>query len=41
VTGESSKKIYKQASVKDMRQNYARLYMLIPEKVIKILKGNN
>ena len=41
VTGESSKDIYKQAPVKAMRQNYARLYMMTPEEVIEVLKGNN
>ena len=40
-TGESSKEIYKQASVKVMKQNYARLYMMTPEEVIGILKENN
>ena len=39
VTGESSKEIYKQASVKVMKQNYERLYMMTPEEVIEILKG--
>ena len=38
---ESSKEIYKQASVKVMKQNYARLYMMTPEEVIGILKENN
>ena len=41
VTGESSKEIYKQAPVKVMKQNYARLYMMTPEEVIDILKENN
>ena len=41
VTGEPSKEIYKQAPVKVMKQNYARLYMMTPEEVIEILKGNN
>ena len=41
VTGESSKEIYKQAPVKVMKQNYARLYMMTPEKVIEVLKENN
>ena len=40
-TGESSKEIYKQAPVKVMKQNYARLYMMKPEEVIGILKENN
>ena len=40
-TGESSKEIYKQAPVKVMKQNYARLYMMTPEEVIRILKENN
>ena len=40
-TGESSKEIYKQAPVKVMKQNYARLYMMTPEEVIGILKENN
>ena len=39
VTGESSKEIYKQTSVKVMKQNYERLYMMTPEEVIEILKG--
>ena len=38
VTGESSKEIIKLASVKVMRQNYERLYMMTPEEVIKKLK---
>ena len=38
VTGESSKEIYKQAPIKVMKQNYARLYMRTPEEVIEILK---
>ena len=38
VTGESSKEIIKLAPVKVMRQNYARLYMMIPEMVIERLK---
>ena len=38
VTGKSSKEIYKQAPVKVMRQNYARLYMMTPEEVIELLK---
>ena len=38
VTGKSSKEIYKQAPVKVMRQNYARLYMMTPEEVIEVLK---
>ena len=41
VTGESSKEIYKQASVKVMKQNYARLYMMTPEEVVEVLKENN
>lgn len=41
VTAESSKEVYKQAPVKVMKQNYARLYMMTPEEVIGILKGNN
>lgn len=41
VTGESSKEIYKQASVKVMMQNYTKLYMMTPEEVMEILKGNN
>ncbi|MBQ8325561.1 MAG: hypothetical protein IJX86_00700 [Lachnospiraceae bacterium] len=41
MTDESSKEIYKQASVKVMKQNYARLYMMTPEEVIEILKENN
>ena len=38
MTGESSKVIYKQAPVKVMKQNYARLYMMTPKGVIEILK---
>ena len=38
VTGESGKEIYKQASVKVIKQNYERLYMMTPEEVIEILK---
>ena len=38
VMGESSKEIIKLASVKVMRQNYERLYMMTPEEVIKKLK---
>ena len=41
VTGESSKEIYKQASERGMKQNYARLYMMTPEKVIDLLKESN
>ena len=41
VTGESSKEIYKQAPVKVMKQNYARLYMMTPEDVIELLKETN
>lgn len=41
VTGESSKEIYKQASVEVMKQNYERLYMMIPEEVKEKLKENN
>ena len=41
VTGESSKEIIKLASVKVMRQNYERLYMITSEEVIDVLKGNN
>lgn len=41
MTGESSKEIYKQVSVKVMRQNYARLYMMLPEEVIEKLKETN
>ena len=41
VTGESSKEIYKQASVKVMKQNYVRLYMMTPEEVIDLLKESN
>ena len=39
--GESSKEIYKQAPVKVMKQNYARLYMMTSEEVIEVLKENN
>jgi len=41
VTGEYSKEIYKQAPVKTMKQNYARLYVMTPEEVIEILKKTN
>ena len=41
VTGESSKEIIKLEPVKVMKQNYERLYMMTPEEVIEILKGNN
>lgn len=41
VTGESGKEIYKQALVKVMKQNYERLYLMTPEEVIDVLKGNN
>lgn len=40
VTGESSKEIYKQAPIKVMKQNYARLYMRTPEEVMEVLKRN-
>ena len=40
VTGESSKEIYKQAPIKVMKQNYARLYMRTPGEVIEVLKRN-
>lgn len=41
VTGKSGKEIYKQAPVKVMKQNYERLYLMTPEEVIDVLKGNN
>lgn len=41
VTGESSREIYRQASVKAMKQNYGRLYMMTPEEVIEVLKEKN
>lgn len=41
VMGESSKEIYKQASVKVIKQNYERLYMMTPEEVIERLKEKN
>lgn len=41
VTGEASKEIYKQAPVKVMKQNYARLYMMTSEGAIEILKETN
>lgn len=41
VTGESSKKIYKQAPVKIFKQNYARFYVMPSEEVIEILKESN
>ena len=37
VTGESSKEIYKQASVKVMKQNYTRFYMMPLKEVIEVL----
>ena len=37
VTGESSKEIYKQASVKVMKQNYTRFYMMPLKEVIDVL----
>lgn len=41
MTGESSREIYKQAPMKVMKQNYERLYIMTPEEVVEILKGNN
>ena len=41
MTEESSKEIYKQAPVKVMKQNYAKLYMMPPEEVIEQLKVIN
>lgn len=41
VTGESSKEIYKQASVKIMKHNYEKIYMMTPEEVIVQLKERN
>ena len=41
VTGESSKEIYKHASVMVMKENYERLYMMTPEEVIELLKEKN
>ena len=41
VTGESSKEIYNQASVRGMKQNYMRLYVMTPEEVTEVLKENN
>lgn len=41
MTGESSKEIYKQASVKVMKQNYAKLYMMTPEEAIEQIKVIN
>ena len=41
MTGEASKEIYKQAPVKVMKQNYARLYMMTSEGAIEILKETN
>ena len=41
MTGESSKAIYKQTSVKDMNQNYERLYMMTSKEVIELLKEKN
>ena len=41
VTGESSREIYKQASVKVMKQNYERLYMMTPKEVIERLREIN
>ena len=40
MTGESSKEIYKQASMTVMKQNYMRLYMMKTEEVIEVLKEN-
>lgn len=37
-TRESSEEIYKQAPVKAVKQNYARLCMMTPEEVVEILK---
>ena len=37
MTGESSKEIYKQATVKVMKQNYTRFYMMPPKEVIEVL----
>lgn len=37
-TNESSKEIYKQASVKVMMKNYEKFYMMTPEEVIELLK---
>ena len=36
VTGESSKEIYNQASVRGMKQNYTRLYVMTPEEVTEV-----
>ena len=41
VTGESSREIYKQATVRIMKRNYEKLYMMTTEEVIKILKETN
>ena len=41
MTGESSKEIYKQAPVKVMKQNFAKLYMMTPEEVIEVLEEKN
>ena len=37
-TNESSKEIYKQATVKVMKQNYEKFYMMTSEEVIELLK---
>lgn len=41
MTGESSKEIYKQAPVKVMKQNYAKVYMMTPEEAIEQIKVMN
>lgn len=41
MTGESSKEIYKQAPVKVMKQNYAKVYMMTPEEAIEQIKVIN
>ena len=38
---DTIKEIYKQAPVKVMRHNYARLYMMTPGEVIDVLKENH
>lgn len=39
--GISSEEIYKLASVKVMKQNYEKFYMMTPEEAIEILKEAN
>lgn len=41
MSGESSKEIYKQETVKVMKQNYAKLYMMTQEEAIEQIKVRN